>query len=74
MKQLSIALTTVLVAVSLMAMSQRPDPQPAPETLEKFKVGMAGYTFVKFDLQMTLETLQACDVKYLCIKDFHLPF
>jgi sugar phosphate isomerase/epimerase len=35
---------------------------------------MAGYTFVKFDLQKTLETLKACDVKYLCIKDFHLPF
>ncbi len=74
MRKLSIALTVILTTFSLMALSQRPDPQPAPETNEKFKVGMAGYTFVKFDLQKTLETLKACDVKYLCIKDFHLPF
>jgi inosose dehydratase len=35
---------------------------------------MAGYTFVKFDLDKTLETLKKTDVHYLCIKDFHLPF
>lgn len=45
-----------------------------PEAGEKFKVGMAGYTFVNFDLDKTLETLQKTDVHYLCIKDFHLPF
>ncbi len=52
---------------------KRPDPQSAPEISEAFKVGMAGYTFVKFDLQTALETMQRCDVHYLCIKDFHLP-
>ncbi|WP_372652060.1 sugar phosphate isomerase/epimerase family protein [Draconibacterium sp.] len=52
---------------------KRPDPQPAPETNESFKLGMAGYTFVRFDLQTTLETMKRCDVHYLCIKDFHLP-
>ena len=52
---------------------ERPGEQPAPETGEKFKVGMAGYTFVKFDLDKTLETLQRANVHYLCIKDFHLP-
>lgn len=52
---------------------ERPGQQPAPETGEKFKVGMAGYTFVKFDLDKTLETLKRADVHYLCIKDFHLP-
>lgn len=55
------------------AQEKRPDPQPAPETGETFKVGMAGYTFVKFDLDKTLETMQKADVHYLCIKDFHLP-
>ena len=53
---------------------KRPDPQPAPETTEIFNLGMAGYTFNKFDLTKTLETMQRADVKYLCIKDFHLPF
>lgn len=53
---------------------KRPDPQPAPETTETFKLGIAGYTFHKFDLDKTLETLKSTDVQYLCIKDFHLPF
>jgi sugar phosphate isomerase/epimerase len=47
--------------------------QPPSETGEPFHVGMAGYTFVHFDLDKTLETLQKNDVHYLCIKDFHLP-
>ena len=47
--------------------------QLPPETGEAFKVGMAGYTFVNFDLDKTLETMQRADVHYLCIKDFHLP-
>lgn len=51
----------------------RPEPQPAPELKESFKLGMAGYTFVKFDLDKTLETMKSVDVHYLCIKDFHLP-
>jgi inosose dehydratase len=55
------------------AQETRPGPQPPPETGEKFKVGIAGYTFVKFDLDKALETLKAADVHYLCIKDFHLP-
>ncbi|MCE5345771.1 MAG: sugar phosphate isomerase/epimerase [Bacteroidales bacterium] len=52
---------------------QRPGQQPAPETGEKFRIGMAGYTFAKFDLDKALETLQKMDVHYFCIKDFHLP-
>lgn len=55
------------------AQETKPGPQPPPETGEKFKVGMAGYTFLKFDLDKTLETLKRTDVHYLCIKDFHLP-
>lgn len=38
-----------------------------------FKVGMAGYSFVHFNLDQTLEMMQKIDVHYLCIKDFHLP-
>ncbi len=51
----------------------RPDPQLPPETGESFRLGIAGYTFAKFDLEKTLETLQRADVHYLCIKNFHLP-
>ncbi|MDX9881929.1 MAG: sugar phosphate isomerase/epimerase family protein [Prolixibacteraceae bacterium] len=66
-------LAGIFVFLFTTAQEKRPDPQPAPETGEKFKVGMAGYTFVKFDLEKTLETMQQADVHYLCIKDFHLP-
>ena len=38
-----------------------------------FKFGFAGYTFNKFKTERTLELVQAMDVHYLCIKDFHLP-
>lgn len=71
---------TLFLVFSLLAFSslhaqeqKRPGTQPPPETGETFKLGMAGYTFVKFDLDKTLETLERCDVHYLCIKDFHLP-
>ena len=37
------------------------------------KAGMAGYSFLHFDIDKTLEILQILNVKYLCIKDFHLP-
>jgi sugar phosphate isomerase/epimerase len=38
-----------------------------------FKVAIAGYSFVKFDLEQSLKMMQRMDVHYLCIKDFHLP-
>ena len=44
-----------------------------PEISEKFKLGMAGYTFANFDLDKTLDVMQKMDMHYLCIKDFHLP-
>ncbi len=75
MKQVLLLLSVVLL-FSISVFSQevkRPGTQPPPETGEMFKLGMAGYTFVNFDIDKTLETLKKCDVHYLCIKDFHLP-
>jgi len=76
MKKVLFSLVVGLIAVtSLVAVAQpqRPGPQPAPETSDKFKIGMAGYTFLKFDIDKALETLERTNVHYLCIKDFHLP-
>jgi sugar phosphate isomerase/epimerase len=68
-------LCALMTGVAVKAQKQeRPGQQPAPETGEKFRIGMAGYTFAKFDLDKTLATMQRADVHYLCIKDFHLPF
>ncbi len=74
MKKLLLSLCIASIALCTAFAQNRPSPQPAPETKEKFKVGMAGYTFHKFDLDKTLETMEKTDVHYLCIKDFHLPF
>jgi inosose dehydratase len=75
----------ILVVVALMSISaqvtraqqtqpqQRPGPQPSPENGEKFKLGIAGYTFQYFDIDKTLEVMKKMDVHYLTIKDFHLP-
>ena len=69
-------LVVMATLTSLSAFSQsptRPGPQPPPETGEKFRIGIAGFTFLKFDIDKALETMQKVDVHYLCIKDFHLP-
>ncbi len=73
MKLISLALMFAISVLICNAQETKPGPRPSPETGEKFKVGMAGFTFLKFDIDKTLETLKRTDVHYLCIKDFHLP-
>ncbi len=38
-----------------------------------FRLGVAGYTYVKHSLEATLAKLQAFGVNWLCAKDFHYP-
>jgi len=72
MKSLISFLLLVMVVMTLSA--QKPGPQPPPETGEKFRLGIAGYSFVRLNsLDKSLDILKRCDVHYLCIKDFHLP-
>jgi len=76
MKRVIILLVIGLLAVTTQmttAQEQRPGQRMPPETGEKFKIGMAGFTFLKFDIDKALATLKRTDVHYLCIKDFHLP-
>jgi inosose dehydratase len=62
-----------LFCSSFINAQSRPDPQPAIDNYEKFKLGFAGYTFVNFGIDTALATMQRVDVHYLCVKDFHLP-
>lgn len=41
---------------------------------DTFKLAMAGFSFVNFKLDESLEMMKKTDVHYLCIKDFHLPY
>lgn len=68
-------LTCLLVSQSLLvAFPQDKAPHmKSPAKAELFHLGMAGYTYVNFDLDKTIATMQRLGVNYLCIKDFHLP-
>jgi sugar phosphate isomerase/epimerase len=64
----------LLSAPSILSAKSFQISEKVPKAVNPFKLGMAGFTFVNFDLDTTLKTLQSLDVRYLCIKDFHLPF
>lgn len=64
-----LALATASPGVTLASAAEK--PQAAADDL--FKLALAGYTFLNFKLDQTLEMMQKVDVHYLCIKDFHLP-
>lgn len=46
---------------------------PYGNPADTFRLGIAGFTFVKFKLDKALQMMKKVDVHYLCIKDFHLP-
>ena len=76
MKRIIILLIAALLAVTsnrIIAQDNRPGQRMPPETDESFKIGMAGFTFLKFNIDKALETMKRADIHYLCIKDFHLP-
>ena len=53
-----------------------PKEEAVPKTTaadNKFHLSCADWTFHLFDIDTALQTLQKCDIHYLCIKDFHLP-
>ncbi|ARS38247.1 xylose isomerase [Sphingobacteriaceae bacterium GW460-11-11-14-LB5] len=48
--------------------------QPNVAAKDAFKLAIAGYSFLNFNLDESLKMMKKVDVHYLCIKDFHLPF
>ncbi|MDR1170803.1 MAG: sugar phosphate isomerase/epimerase [Prevotellaceae bacterium] len=73
-KQTGAGLIAAIAAPALLSnCTQGKDPVEKNSEKDLFKVSMAGYSFVKFDLEQSLKMMQRMDVRYLCIKDFHLP-
>lgn len=67
-------MTAPELALNALTKTNKTDNLPMHDQwTETFKLGMAGYTFVNFDIDKTLDIMQRLDVHYLCIKDFHLP-
>ena len=67
-----LGLAATAAVPALLSVSARAQA-PAAGGKDSFVVAMAGYTFVKFNLEAALEMIRKVDVHHLCIKDFHLP-
>ncbi|MFZ4263685.1 sugar phosphate isomerase/epimerase family protein [Sphingobacterium sp. HJSM2_6] len=52
----------------------KPSISPAFADQNSLKLGIAGFSFVNFNLDQSLAMMKRMDVRYLCIKDFHLPY
>jgi sugar phosphate isomerase/epimerase len=48
-------------------------PVSVDKALNTFTVGMAGYTFLKFSVEKTIEMMKRIGVTNLSLKDFHMP-
>lgn len=68
MKVYKYTLILFFLGINLLSLNAQNKPSSLP-----LKIGMAGWTFNQFSLDTTLAVLQQLDVKYLCVKDFHLP-
>ena len=60
-------------ATSLYGSPISPLPPKRSTVPEIFSVGMAGYTFKNFNVEKTIEMLKRVGIKYLSLKDFHMP-
>lgn len=61
---------TSLPAVAAAAKDASPDRSVAGKS---FKLGIASYTFRKFDLDKTIALTRRAGLNYLCLKSMHLP-
>jgi sugar phosphate isomerase/epimerase len=73
LKQATVTAAALATAPSFSRSAQAQATAQNSRTPDSLRLGCAGYTFLKFKLEPTLEMLKQVDVHYLCIKDFHLP-
>lgn len=73
LQSISATSAAVIAAPSILeAATIKYEKSPASEAI-RFPIGFAGYSFVKFDLDQTLQMMKRLQVQYLSVKDFHLP-
>ena len=71
MKKLFRLLT--LAALVLLAKPAEAQLINGPRGYEDFKIGVAGYTYRKYDIDQTLAFLKSMEVHYMSVKDWWLP-
>jgi sugar phosphate isomerase/epimerase len=68
---LTLGLSSTFLSGPLSAMDRK---EPTDKKEDLFKLGIAGWSFVKFKLEPSLDMMDRVDVRNLCIKNYHLPF
>ncbi|MEN9953027.1 MAG: hypothetical protein RLZZ520_1295 [Bacteroidota bacterium] len=72
-RRLSAATATSMIVPVVLQSSPLSKVNTVEGKVVQFPVGFAGYSFVKFNLDQSLEMMKRLRVKYLSVKDFHLP-
>jgi sugar phosphate isomerase/epimerase len=72
-KFLKLAGTGVLAAGTSVIYSFPEMPVTADKKVNSFTLGMAGYTFREFSVEMTIAIMQRIGITNLSLKDFHMP-
>jgi inosose dehydratase len=70
---LRLAGTGVLAAGTSVLYSFPEMPVTADKAVNTFSLGMAGYTFREFSVDMTIAMMQRIGITNLSLKDFHMP-
>ncbi|MBE3123739.1 MAG: sugar phosphate isomerase/epimerase [Planctomycetes bacterium] len=71
--QLGLAATAVAVAGGLPRVAWAGAAPSGPDAFHGLKVGVASYTFRKFTLDQCIDMTEQAGVRYLTLKDMHLP-
>jgi inosose dehydratase len=70
---LRLAVTGILAAGATSLYANPSIPVSVDKAKNTFTVGMAGYTFLRFSVEKTIEMMKRIGVTNLSLKDFHLP-
>ena len=70
---LKLAGTGVLAAGATSLHAYPVTPVSVDKAINTFTVGMAGYTFLRFNVEKTIEMMKRIGVTNLSLKDFHMP-
>lgn len=70
---LKLAGTGVLAAGTSSLFAYPVMPVSVDKTKNTFTIGMAGYSFLRFDVEKTIEMMKRTGVTNLSLKDFHMP-
>ena len=65
---------TLLCAATALLVMSCGSPKGEGHGSDDFKIGIAGYTYRIYTAEQALDMIQSLDVKYMSVKNFHLPY